>query len=248
VGVLELLELADGEGGEVDVDAADFAAAALDLVNGVDGLEYIVEALGPGIGLPGDQENALMAHFDEDFGLLGDFGLGEDAAFELGVGGAEGAVGALVLAEVRDVERGEQHEAVAIDLLLDETRGGEDLFQQVGFASFHEHGDLRGIEAVEEAGFGQDLADAGRTGPAGFGEGFLDFGLVNERGLFIARFAGSNCHTLSFNFSVISALAAAVVHHWILLPSTVTVGPWSHFSKQNEAETSTNSWRFSFWT
>ena len=68
-----------------------------------------------------------MALVDEHLDLVADLLLRERAALELLVAHAEGAVEAVVAAQVADVERGEEHEALAVDGLLDVARRREQL-------------------------------------------------------------------------------------------------------------------------
>ena len=56
-----------------------------------------------------------------------------------------------LLAEVGDVERREEHEALAVDVLLDVARRGEQLAEQLGVADRGERGHLVEVEAVELA-------------------------------------------------------------------------------------------------
>jgi len=73
---LELAELVNGKGGDVAVDAADFALALADPVDGFDGLEDVFEAL-VRIGLPGHDQDPLVAPALELADFLGNLVLGE---------------------------------------------------------------------------------------------------------------------------------------------------------------------------
>ena len=84
--------------------------------------------------------------------------------FTLGVPRAEGAVGALVRAHVRHVERREDHEAAAVDRVLDVAGGGEQVAQLLRVADGHQHGHLSRLEAVQLPGLRQDVAHRRRVG------------------------------------------------------------------------------------
>ena len=53
-----------------------------------------------------------------------------------------------MLHRLRDVERREEHQALAVDGVLDLARRGEQLAEQLGVADRAEHGDLVHVEAV----------------------------------------------------------------------------------------------------
>ena len=111
-----------------------------------------------------------------------DLVLGEGAALELLVAHAEGAVEAVVLAEVRDVERREQHETLAIDVLLDGARRGEQLGEQLGVADRGQRRDLVELETLGLGGLGEDLADAAGVGPGAGDQRGDDGAFVDEGG------------------------------------------------------------------
>ena len=189
---LQLAEVLDRERRDVDVDAANLAVAAARGVDGLDGLVDVVEAVGVGIGLAGDHEDALVALLDDDLDLGGDLFLGEGDAVQLAVAGAVGAVFALVGAAVADVERGEHDQAGAVDLLLDGARGGKELFGQLRVLESDEGCDLVEGEALHLAGLGEDGADAGGFGLRGVAEAIEDCLVVDVGGLF-----GDCCHRSS---------------------------------------------------
>ena len=115
---LQQLEPLRGLRRQVHVYAPDFTGADLRVVDGRDGVENVLEALRRQ-RLAGHHQNALVALADEDARLFGDLFLRERAARERGVGGAEGAVGALVRAAIGNIERREEDQPRAVDLLLD---------------------------------------------------------------------------------------------------------------------------------
>ncbi len=156
---LERLEVRHREGSHVDIDAADLAVAALDLVDRGDRIEHVAEAL-LGVRLSGDQQDALVALVDEQLGLVADLRLRERPALELLVAHAEGAVQAVVVAHVADIERREQDEARAVDRVLDVARRSEQLAEQLGVAHRAEDGHVLHVQALELGRLGEDLAHA----------------------------------------------------------------------------------------
>ena len=113
----------------VDVDAADLAA----VLGGVDDLHRVGDGLGAVVGvLAVVDHQALVALADEGVHLGPQLVVGEGAADDLVVVVPEAAVRAGVDALVADVERGEEDDAVAVDVLLELARRGEHLLLQSG--------------------------------------------------------------------------------------------------------------------
>ena len=71
-----------------------------------------------------------MALADEMAHFLRDLLLGQRPPLELSISGAEGAVQAVVGAQVGDVQRREDDEAAAVDSLLHALGGGEERVQK----------------------------------------------------------------------------------------------------------------------
>ena len=120
-----------------------------------------------------------MAVVDEMPNFLGDFFLAERLPLEGLVAGAEGAVGALVRAEVGDVERGEEDEALPVDALLDLPCGREKFAQERGVADVGQDGHLLAVQAFQLGGFCQDFLHSGRVRTAGRAQRLPDEGLVD---------------------------------------------------------------------
>ena len=91
-----------------------------------------------------------MPLVDQDPGLLGDLLLRECPSFDFGVAGPEGAVEALIGAEVRDIERGEDHQPLPVDFVLHFLCGGEQSAQQGGIADGGEGGHVGQVEPFHE--------------------------------------------------------------------------------------------------
>ena len=147
---LQLAELVEGERRHVHVDAADFPLVVGDAVDGVDGVQDVREAFAR-IRLAGHEQHALVALVDEHPGFPGDFLLRERPPVELGVACPEGAVGALVAAQVGDIQRGEDHEPSAVNGLLDVLGGVEELVQQLRVADAHQRRHVLGLEPLQFA-------------------------------------------------------------------------------------------------
>ena len=107
-----------------------------------DAVEDVLEAAVLGVRLAGHEQDALVALVDQQLDLVADLRLRERAALELLVAHAEGAVEAVVVAQVADVERREEHEALAVDGLLALARRREQLGQQLRVAHRREDRDL----------------------------------------------------------------------------------------------------------
>ena len=95
--------------------------------------------------------------------LLADLVLGEGTALDLLVAGPEGAVQALVGAQVGDVERSEHDQPAAVDLLLDLAGRGEQLAEQVGVAHLSEGRHLLLVQPLQLERLGDDVADVVRV-------------------------------------------------------------------------------------
>ena len=97
--------------------------------------------------------------------LLADLVLVERAADRLAVRAAERAVAAVVGAVVADVQRGEQHDAVAVDVALQLPGGVEDLLDQLRVGR-QEHGRLFDRQRLLRQALGDDLAHLAGVGRA----------------------------------------------------------------------------------
>jgi hypothetical protein len=192
-GFLELLEFVQRGRRDVHVDAPDFSATDLGPVDGVNRPEDVIEPL-LRIGFAGHEQQPFVALPDEDLHLAGNFVLRQHLPFQFGVLGAEGAIAALVLAEVGNVERRKQHEPVAVNLVLDPARDGEHFLEQHRVLHFHQGRHLLRVQALEFARLGQRGANAPGAVIARVFQNFPDFRLVNERGGFFSCFAQCCCH------------------------------------------------------
>ncbi len=117
-GLLEFAVVLDGGGGDVDVDPADGAVLVLDAVDGLDAFEDVFDRVVLRV-LAGFECEPLVPHVLQGDHFGADLILGELLAADVGVRAVIGAVGAAVDAVVREVERSEHHDPVAVELLLD---------------------------------------------------------------------------------------------------------------------------------
>ena len=154
---LETAEVLHRKRGEIDIDPADIAAALARLVNGVNGVQYIVDAAA-GIGLSRHHQNPLVPLAQDDPGFLKYLVPAQGAAGHFGIGFPEGAVQAFVGAEIGDIQRSEQHDAVAVNFFLDRLGGVVQLRRQFRRGKAHQHGHVRKREPLQFPGLGKDLA------------------------------------------------------------------------------------------
>ena len=119
-----------------------------------------------------------MSLVDQGFDLSTDLGTAERAADGVRVRTAEAAILAIVDAQVADVERGKQYNAVAVDGLLELPGGGEDLFDELRVVGVDQHGRFCGAERLFGEAFGDDVAHLVRIG--GAIEEAVQVGIVDE--------------------------------------------------------------------
>ena len=93
------------------------------------------------------------------------------------------AIDAVVDAIVRDIERREQHQTAAIDLLLDVTRGFVDFLDQFGIVGVEQHRHFGKRQAMGVGGFLDDRFDrVARDGTLAFFQRGINGGLIDETG------------------------------------------------------------------
>ena len=113
-------------GGDVDVDTADGAILVFDRVDRMDGVEDILDRVVDRV-FTGFDGQALMAHILQGDDFVADLFLRKLYARDGFVDPVIGAVDAAVYAVVGQIKRGEQHDAVAVELLFDVLGKLEDL-------------------------------------------------------------------------------------------------------------------------
>ena len=99
--------------------------------------------------------------------LLAEFVLVQRAADRLPVRAAERAVAAIVRAIVADVERGEDHDAVAVNVAFQLPGGVENLLHQRRLVGRQQHGGLVDRKRLLRQALGDDLASPRRRPPGG---------------------------------------------------------------------------------
>ena len=109
-----------------------------------------------------DQDQPLVPLPLQGQHLLAEFVLVQRAADRLPVRAAEGAVLAIVGAIVADVERGEDHDAVAVDVAFELPGGVENLLDQLRPVGRQQHGGLLDRKRLLGHALGDNLADLGR--------------------------------------------------------------------------------------
>ncbi len=181
----------------VDVDAANFAAAGPRRV-------HVLNALGDELGvvvrvLAEDEDQPLVPFFLQGENLLAKFVFVERAADRLAVRAAKRAVRAVVHALVADVQRGEQHDPVAVHVAFQLPGGVENRFDQLGLGCRQQYGRLFYCQWLLRQTLSNDVADLARL-RAALQQG-MEMGLIDEIMAAAAEFVRikSNRHDASLN-------------------------------------------------
>lgn len=187
LGLVKLAIVLDRRGGDVHVEAADGAVLVLDRVDGLDGLEDVLDRIVLGV-LARLKEQALVAEVLERDHLVADLLLRELLAHDALVLGMVRAVRAGVDAVVRKVERREEHDAAAVDVLLHLDGGLEDPVVDFLDVAGEQHGGFAVGQALELGGLVKDAHEQRnvRLVLFGVGERVADFLIVDE----LFRYAG----------------------------------------------------------
>ena len=166
---------------------ADGAVLVLDRVDGLDGLEDVLDRIVLGV-LARLKEQALVAEVLERDHLVADLLLRELLAHDALVLGMVRAVRAGVDAVVREVERREEHDAAAVDVLLHLDGGLEDPVVDLLDVAGEQHGGFAVGQALELGGLVKDAHEQRnvRLVLFGVGERVADFLIVDE----LFRYAG----------------------------------------------------------
>ena len=127
----KLTEIFHGQGCEIHIDAANGASVFAHSIDSVNGIKDIAYA-GTGVGLAGNEKQALMSLAQQYLGLVGNFLHTERLAGDFTVAATEGAVQALVGADVGEVERCKEHDPLAVDLLFHSPCRVEELLAKHG--------------------------------------------------------------------------------------------------------------------
>ena len=169
-----------GKGGDVDVDTADLPVGRnLDRIDRLDGLDGVVHRR-EAEALAGDEKDPLVPLGDQNLRLPLDLFDGQRLTGDLLVALAEGAVEAVVHAEVGDVEGGEENEPTTVNLVLDKVGRLEDLLQESGIFEHQKAFGPVEADSLQLTGLLQNLPNLRLLGGKGVGEVRFDLSVVDE--------------------------------------------------------------------
>ena len=155
-GGLELLVSLDLSRGDVHVQAADLTIAHLGIIDGVNRLQNVLQRVHHGV-LAGLESDALVAHLDQSLDLSADLILRQFLARDGLVLGMVGAIDAPVDAIVRQIKRGEHHNAVAVEAALHVLGQLLVALNQVGLVTVQQDRRLAVGQALAQGGFIDNL-------------------------------------------------------------------------------------------
>ncbi len=150
--------------GGVDIDPADVARPAADRVDLAHALGHILRAVA-GV-LAEDQDQPLVPLGQQGLDLGAEFVLAQRPADLRLVGAAKCAVLAVVAALVAHVQRGKQHDAVAVHVALELPGRLKNLLHEFRLLGRQEHGRLLDGQGLLGHALGDQLADFRRIGLA----------------------------------------------------------------------------------
>ena len=208
-GLLELSVVFHGRRRDVDVDAADRAVLVLDAVDRLDAVENVLDRVVDRV-LAGLDREALVAHVLQGDDLLRDLLLRQLAARDMAVLAVVRTVYAAVHAVVREVERREHDDAVAVKPALDLAGQRVDLLDDLGNLAGEQDGGLPVGKALTFFGLVENFADQRPVVAVFVGVpqgrldffvgdellGFHGFRIVHDR--FVPFFRGSRSFPVSF--------------------------------------------------
>ena len=180
-GSLEFGVVFDSGCSNVDIHAADGAVAHLGVVDGLDRVENIFDGVEHRM-LAGFECQTLVPHLLERDNFLTDFVLREFLARYGVVLAVVGAIDAPVDAVVRKVEGCKEHDAVAIEFLLDLACQIFVAFHEVGLVALEQHGGFAVREAFAGGSLVDDFFDKSPVATVLFGvvQGLHDFAVVDK--------------------------------------------------------------------
>ncbi|OQB92105.1 MAG: hypothetical protein BWX83_00302 [Candidatus Cloacimonetes bacterium ADurb.Bin117] len=158
----------------VDVHPANLAFRVFGVINGLHGLGDVFRRIHGMLAVNHDE--AFVAGFHQGLGFLNQLFAAEGGAHAFLVRDAEAAIDAVVHAFVAHVERGKEHDAVAVDAFLQFVGAFQDKLFEFGIGDAEQGCRLFRLQPVLVQGFGYYLTDAGfRCVFPGFDQLF-DFG------------------------------------------------------------------------
>ena len=181
LGFLELAVVLDRGSCDVHVRATDRAVLVLDRVDGLKALEHVLDRIVDRVFAQLDRK-ALVTLVLQRNHFGGDLFLGELLARDRLVLQMVRAVHAAVHAVIRQVERREEHDAIAVMVVLDRARQREDALDARFVFAGQKHARFAVGEPVPFGGFLEDAIDEREVGgiAAGSFEGCEDLFVVDE--------------------------------------------------------------------
>ena len=179
--LLQLAVVLHGGGGDVHVHPADGAVFVFDGVDGVDAVQHILNGAVDRV-LAGLDGQALVAHVLQGDDLLFHLFLGQlfpgDVLVLLMVGTVQAAVDAVV----GQIQRREDDNAVAVEILFDLLGQGVQLLNLLGDVAGQQHRGLPVGQALALPGLVQNLVDQLQVVLVlvGIGQGVQDFLVVDK--------------------------------------------------------------------
>ena len=181
LGFLELAVVLDRGSCDVHVRATDCAVLVLDRVDGLKALEHVLDRIVDRVFAQFDRKALVTLVLQRDhFG--GDLFLGELLARDRLVLKMVRAIHAAVHAVIRQVERCEEHDTIAIMVVLDRTCQREDALDARFVFTGQKHARFAMGEPVPFGGFLEDAIDDRKVGGIGAGsfEGCENLFVVDE--------------------------------------------------------------------
>ncbi len=152
-------ESLDVQGCGVDIYPANLAIIVLGVIDGLHRFGDVFRAVNGVFTI--DHDQALVANIDQGFGVLDQLLLAQGGSFAFLVGNPESAVNAVVYTLVSYIERGKEHDAVAIDLLFEVSGTLQYHFPEFGVLDGEQGCGFIRIEPVFGQRFGDDVAYPG---------------------------------------------------------------------------------------
>ena len=183
-GLLDRPEAGNVHGRGVDVHPADLAVADPHVVHRPD-------TLGDEIGVVAgvfaeDQDQPFMSFLLQRLDLGAHLGPVQRSPDDLAVGALERAVSAVVHAIVADVQWGEEHDAITVDIAFELPGGLEDQLSQFGIGRVQQHRGLIHAQRLLRQALGDQVPHAGRVRTTGVDQ-VVQTVIVDEIGRPIAQ-------------------------------------------------------------
>ena len=170
----------DRRGGDVYVHATDGAVAVADAVDRADALQDVVDRVERMLARL--ERQSFVPHILQGDDFVLDLLLRELPSQHRAVGSVVGTVGTPVDAEIREIEGREQHDAVAVDALLDAPRQRINSLVERFVGTFEQQGRLAMGQPAGRFGLVENRTDQGALVPVfpGVSHRPFDFVVVDE--------------------------------------------------------------------